>query len=370
MRWIRIGNLLSVIVVHSIRRLQRVRRCGVALASFLLCAQAAWAQEPLQLVATLPDFASIARSVGGEAVRATSLLQGGEDPHFVEAKPSFVKLLSTADVLAFAGMDLELGYLPLLLQNARNARILPGQPGFVDCSIGIERLEIPSAPVDRSMGDVHPYGNPHFWLDPLNGVVIAERLAEAFARLRPNERQVLASRATAFRNAVYERLAGGELAAKYDVAKLAVLQSEGRLVAFLESQGDAARLAGWWGSLARFGPIKAVDDHNMWPYFARRFGVQIVGHMEPKPGIPPTTAQLQTLVGQMRAEQVRLIFSSPYYDPRHARFLAEATGALIVPLAHMTGSRPGTENYLDMIDYNVRMLREALERLQAQGAPQ
>jgi zinc/manganese transport system substrate-binding protein/zinc transport system substrate-binding protein len=212
------------------------------------------------------------------------------------------------------------------------------------------------------MGDVHPYGNPHYWLDPINGVAIAARLAEVLSQIQPEERSGYEQRASAFRASVYSRLAGEELSRKYDVGKLALLQNRGQLLSFLESQGDIRRLAGWWGALLPKGPIKAVDDHNMWPYFARRFGVEIVGHMEPKPGIPPTTAQLQLLVKTMEAQRVHLIFSSPYYDPRHARFLAEATGALIVPLAHLTGSRPGTADYLDMVDYNVRTLHSALEQ--------
>ncbi|GIW43411.1 MAG: adhesin [Candidatus Binatia bacterium] len=333
-----------------------------------IASSAARAEETLKVVTTLPDFASIARHVGGERVDVVSLAQGGEDPHFLEAKPSFVKLLASADVVIVAGMDLELGYLPLLLQNARNGKILPGQVGYVDCSTVVEKLQVPTAPVDRSMGDVHPYGNPHYWLDPINGVAIAARLAEVFSQIQPVERAGFEHRAKKFQDSVYARLAGEELARKYDVSKLATLQNRGQLLSFLESQGDARNLSGWWGALLPKAPIKAVDDHNMWPYFARRFGIEIVGHMEPKPGIPPTTAQLQLLVKTMEAQRVHLIFSSPYYDPRHARFLAEATGAVIVPLAHLTGSRPGTADYLDMVDYNVRTLRRALEETETSRA--
>ncbi len=326
------------------------------------------AEEPLRVVATLTDFASIARHVGGEAVEVSSLTKGTEDPHFVEAKPSFVKLLAEADVLLVAGMDLEVGYLPLLLRNARNGKILPGQPGYVDCSIGMEKLEVPSIPVDRSMGDVHPYGNPHYWLDPINGVYIAEHVAKVFAALRPTQESWFHERARAFRQAVYTQLAGEELASRYEVGKLALLQNRGQLLSFLESQGDLQQLGGWWGMLLPHAPIKVVDDHNLWAYFARRFGVQVIGHMEPKPGIPPTTAHLQVLVATMRTQGVFLILSSPYYDPRHARFLSEATQATTVPLAHSTGSRPGTDDYIAMIAYNVNTLKTAVERSRSSSA--
>ncbi|GBD24945.1 Manganese ABC transporter substrate-binding lipoprotein [bacterium HR30] len=323
------------------------------------------AEEPLKIVTTLTDFASIARHVGGEAVEVSSLTKGTEDPHFVEAKPSFVKLLAAADVVVVAGMELEIGYLPLLLRNARNSKILPGQAGYVDCSIGIEKLEVPSGPVDRSMGDVHPYGNPHYWLDPINGIHIADRLAETFSALRPSKREWFQERADGFRRTVYTLLAGQELSTRYDVGKLAVLQNRGQLITFLQSQGDLARLGGWWGSLLPYAPIKVVDDHNLWTYFARRFGIEVIGHMEPKPGIPPTTAHLQTLVTAMQAQSVSLILSSPYYDPRHARFLSQATNATIVPLAHSTGSRPGTDDYIDMISYNVTALSRAVQQVQS-----
>ncbi len=328
--------------------------------AFVFLAGGAGAQQPLRVVATLPDLASIARSIGGEWVVVDSLLRGGEDPHFVEPRPSFIKLLSAADVFLVAGLDLELGYGPRLLQGAHNPRILPGSPGYVDCSRAIVPLEVPAAPVDRSMGDVHPYGNPHYWLDPLNGVRVAALVAEALASALPQQRATFEANRTAFRQQVLARLVGERLAQQYDAEKLALLAERGRLEEFLRTQGDLELLSGWLGVLAPYRGFKAVDDHNMWPYFARRFGFEVIGHMEPKPGIPPTTKALSELVERMRAHGVRIILSSPYYDPKHARFLAEQTGARVVPLAHITGSRPGTDDYLAMIDYNVRELARAL----------
>jgi hypothetical protein len=165
----------------------------------------------------------------------------------------------------------------------------------------------------------------------------------------------------AFRRKIGEGLVGGPLAAKYDAEKLALLAERGALDGFLESQGDAARLGGWLAQLRKARGAKAVDDHPIWAYLARRFGFAIVGHMEPKPGIPPTTKHLGMLVELMRRDGVRAILASAYYDPRHARFLAEQTGVGVANLANQVGARPGTDDYVAMIDYDVRELARVLD---------
>ncbi len=339
---------------------------GVALFLYIMlgvlwCCGGAGAQEtPLRVLATLPDLGSIAEAVGGDRVKVSVMVKGGEDPHFVEARPSFIKELSQADVFLQSGLDLESGYAPLLLKNARNEKVLPGSSGFIDASRAIEPLQVPAGEVDRSMGDVHPGGNPHYWLDPLNGVRVARLLAESFGKLRPGDRDFFEQRAAAFAGEIHAALVGPALARRFDAEKLALLYEHGKLLEFLRQQGVAEPLEGWLGALAPYRGARVADDHDMWPYFTRRFGLTVVAHMEPKPGIPPTTSHLGFVVETMKREGARLILSSPYYDPRHARFLAQATGARIVPLAHLTGSRPGTDSYVRMIDYNVRELARAL----------
>jgi ABC-type Zn uptake system ZnuABC Zn-binding protein ZnuA len=333
---------------------------GVVLGVIVLCLPSVAAAAPLRVVATVPDVATLVRAVGGEEVTVTVLAKPTEDPHFVEARPSFVKALSDADLLVLIGMDLEQGYLPLLVQNARNRRIVPGASGYVDCSTVIAILETPSGPVDRSMGDVHPFGNPHYMPDPINGLRVARLVRDRLAAARPEGRDGFERRTADFARRLGERLVGAPLAAKYDVEKLAALDDRGRLDDFLGGQGDAAALGGWLGRLRPLHGAKVVDDHNVWAYFAHRFGLTVVGHMEPKPGIPPTTHHLELLVGLMKAEQVRVILASAFYDPRHAAFLADHTGARVVPMANQAGSRPGTEDYLDWIDYNVREVAGAL----------
>ncbi len=316
--------------------------------------------NPVRVVATIPDLGSLVHEIGSDAVAVTVVAKGREDPHFAEPKPSLVKLLSEADLFVQAGMNLEVGYAPVLLQSARNARVLPGNPGYVDASAAVTPLEVPAGPVDRSMGDIHPSGNPHYLLDPLNGLAVAALLRDRLSALRPEEASRFARQYQAFEDKLAAALVGPKLAAKYDARKLALLHEHGRLGEFLEQQGERGDLEGWLGALLPYYGAKVVDDHNLWPYFARRFGIRVVGHLEPKPGIPPTTRHLSEIIEQMRSQGVRVILAAPYYDPRHAHFVAAATGARIAYLSHQTGGREGVDDYLNMIDYNVRALATAL----------
>ena len=350
-------------MVRISERTPRLLASGFLLISLLLAGPIAYAQEttrPIQACATVPDLGSLVREVGGNRVSVTVFAKGTEDPHFIEAKPSFIKALSQCDLYIQAGMDSEIGWAPVLLQNARNRAVLPGAPGYLDTSKVISPLEIPTGPTDRSMGDVHPLGNPHYLLDPLNGLKVARLIRDKLIELQPNHKTYFNERYAAFRKRLGTALVGEKLARKYDVEKLALLFERGRLGAFLKQQGDEAPLGGSLGLMLPYYGAKSVDDHNIWPYFTRRFGILLIGHMEPKPGIPPTTGHLRALVERMRAEGVRLVLAAAYYDPRHARFVSEHTGARVVNLANQVGAREGTDDYLSMIDYNVRQLLGAL----------
>jgi ABC-type Zn uptake system ZnuABC Zn-binding protein ZnuA len=316
--------------------------------------------DPLRVFATVPDLAALVQVVGGDRVTTFSAVSGTEDPHFAEAKPSYIKELSQADAYIEVGMELEIGYSDNLLRNARNAKVLPGRPGHIVASEVIVPLDVPTGLVSRAMGDVHGFGNPHFLVDPLSALAVAELIRVRLSEIRPVDAAYFDTRARDFRAELGKRLVGARLHEKYDGTKLALLAQQGRLIAFLEQQGDRADLDGWFGMLAPHQGAKAVDDHPIWPYFARTFGIEIVGHLEPRPGIQPTTAHLKQLVERMKAEQVGVILQSAYYDPRHARFVAEATGASIAKLAHQVGALPDTSTYLDMVDVNVRALAQAL----------
>jgi ABC-type Zn uptake system ZnuABC Zn-binding protein ZnuA len=312
--------------------------------------------KPLQVCATVPDLGNLAQELGGDQVKITVFAKSQEDPHFIEAKPSYIKALSQADLFLLIGMELEIGYAPVLLQNARNSRVLIGAPGYIDCSKAITPLEVPTGIVDRSMGDVHPLGNPHYMLDPLNGIQVARLIKDRLIGLWPEKRPLFEERYTALYHKISDALVGEKLARKYESEKLAFLYEEGKLEPFLREQKEDGSLGGWLGMMLPYRGNKVTGDHNLWPYFARRFGISVVGFLEPKPGISPTTKHLQELIEQMKTEGVKIILSSPYFEIRYAQFVSKNTQAKIVPLAHQVGSRPGTDSYLSMTDYNVRQL--------------
>jgi ABC-type Zn uptake system ZnuABC Zn-binding protein ZnuA len=312
--------------------------------------------RPIRVCATVPDLGNLAQKIGGDQVKITVFAKSQEDPHFVEAKPSFVKALSQADLFLQIGMELEIGYAPVLLQNARNSRVLIGAPGYVDCSKVITPLEVPTGIVDRSMGDVHPQGNPHYLLDPLNGLLVARLIKDRLTELMPEKKPFFEERYAVLYRQIGDALVGEKLARKYEFEKLALLYEEGKLEPYLSEQKEEGSLRGWLGMMLPYRGSKVIGDHNLWPYFARRFGILVVGFMEPKPGISPTTRHLQELIGMMKTERIQVILSSPYFEIRYAQFVSKNTRAKIVPLAHQVGSRSGTDNYLSMTDYNVRQL--------------
>lgn len=324
-----------------------------------LALAAAWAQ-PLHVCVTVPELGSLVREVGGDQVSVTGFAKGTEDPHFVEAKPSFIKALSKCDLYVQAGMELEMGWAPVLLRNARNGKVLPGARGYLDAAAAITPLGIPTAPVDRSMGDVHPLGNPHYLTDPLNGLKVAGLTRDKLSDLQPESSKYFAERYQSFRQRLSMALVGEALAKKYDAEKLALLFEHSRLHFFLQSQGEESLLGGWLGLMRPYYGAKVVTDHNMWPYFARRFGLEIVAQLEPKPGIPPTTQHLNEVINLMKADGIKAVLAAAYYDPRYANFVSENTGARVVHMANQAGARPDTEDYLSMVDYNVRQLAAAL----------
>lgn len=336
--------------------------------------------EPLKVVTTTPELGSIVRSLAGrncaeteryytwscEDLKLTVLCKPGEDPHYVDPRPSFVNRLNEADLFVQNGLELEIGWLPPLLKTARNARILPNAPGanvsgFVDASVVVTPLQMPMVSVTgRLMGDIHPSGNPHFMLDPIEGLKVARLLRDALVRLRPRQREVFEKNFADLETRIRAGLVGAALAAKYDVDKLVLLHEHDKLVPFLESQGEADLLGGWLGRLREFAGRPVVDDHILWPYFARRFGIEVIGHLEPRPGIPPTTSHMKEVIDEMKERGVSVLLQAAYYDPRFANFIVERTGARIARMANQAGSRPGTDDYVDMVNYNVETLATAL----------
>ena len=344
-------------------RLKRVLH-ALILPLALLCVpafpvHAAPAAKPLQVCVTVTDLGSLVREIGGDQVAVTVFAKGTENAHFVEARPSFVKALSIADLFVQTGMELEAAWAPVLLQNSRNRKVLQGSAGFLDASAAITPLEVPTGTVDRSMGDVHPEGNPHYLLDPMNGLKVAQLIRDRLTELRPPKKTYFLDRYEAFRRKLAAAMVGEKLAAKYDVGRLALLNEQGKLKPFLKERNEDSLLGGWLGRMLPYYGTKVVADHNMWPYFARRFGISVQGFLEPKPGVSPTTSHLGNLINRMRAEGIKFIIATPYFDPKALKLVADKSGSRIVSLAHQVGGQRGADDYLGMINFDVQALSSA-----------
>lgn len=281
--------------------------------------------ETLRVVTSTEDLAAIAREIGGDLVEVDALARGYQDPHFVDAKPSFLVKLSKADLFVQVGRDLEAGWVPALLNNARNSKILPGARGFVDASANIRMLEVPTN-VSRAQGDVHPSGNPHYWLSPANGATIAETLRDAFTAVMPSRASAFAARCADF---------------------------ETRLQAKRSEWLARAKAMGLNGA-----PV--VTYHRSWPYFAAEFGCDVIDFVEPRPGVPPTPSHIQALEELISSKGVKLLIVEPYFDVKLPEKVARETGAKLVILPSSVGARKGIEAYFDLFDAQMSDLEAAL----------
>jgi zinc/manganese transport system substrate-binding protein len=292
----------------------------------ILSSVPALAQGKLNVVTTTEDLASIARDVGGDRITVEAMAKGYQDPHFVEAKPSFILKLQKADVLIVVGRDLEIGWLPPLIQQSRNSRIQPGSGGYLDASMHASILEIPAGQVTRAMGDVHPQGNPHYWLDPENGKRIAKDIADKLSQQRPNDR------------AAFEQ----------------------GLASFTARVDDGVKR--WLAQMAPFKGMKVVTYHRSFPNFAARFGLDIVGYVEPKPGIPPTPQHTLDLINEMKRQNVKLVLIEPYFDSKTPNSIGRATGAEVVVLPPSVGGVKEATDFIKLFDYDINLLVEAIKK--------
>ena len=279
------------------------------------------------VIATTEDLASLTREVGGDKVKVEALARGYQDPHFVEAKPSFILKLQRADMLIVVGRELEIGWLPPLIQQSRNVRIQPGAPGYLDASLTASILEIPTGEITRAMGDVHPLGNPHYWLDPDNGRRVALVLRDKLSKMSPADGPYFASRYADFD----KRLA----------------EAEKR----------------WDGLMAPYKGLKIVTYHRSWPNFCERFGLDVIGYVEPKPGIPPSPSHTLDLIQEMKAQNVKIVVVEPYFDLKTPNSIARETGAKVLVLAPSVGAEPPITDYLKLFDYDVNLVVSAIKEL-------
>ena len=291
----------------------------------LLVAVNTFAADKLNVVTATEDGASLTREVGGDRVTVTSIGKGYQDPHFIEPKPSFLLLLRKADLLEVIGLELEIGWLPPLLDQSRNNNIRPGQKGYLDLSQGVQILDRPTGTVNRSMGDVHPLGNPHYWLDPANAVRMAIEISAKLTELDPADGPYFAQ----------------------------------RLQAFKVRMNDANKR--WLAEMAPYRGAKIVTYHNSLPNFVRHFGLVVVDHVEPKPGIPPSPSHTLELINEIKDQKVKVIIMEPYFDRKTPDSIADRTGAKVVVMYPSVGGKPELDDYFKLFDYNIDQLVKALK---------
>ena len=284
------------------------------------------AQSKLNVISTTEDLASIAREIGGDHITVESLARGYQDPHFVEAKPSFILKLQKADVLIAVGRELEIGWLPPLIQQSRNGKIQVGAQGYLDASLGATILEIPNGNITRAMGDVHPLGNPHYWMDPENGKRIAKEIADKFSELRSGD------------NAFFQQ----------------------QLASFT-TRLDAAEKR-WLAQMAPYKGTKMVTYHRSFPNFAERFGLDIMGYVEPRPGIPPTPQHTLDLINEMKRQNVKLVLVEPYFDMKTPMSIGRETGAQVLVMPPSVGGVKEVTDYFKLFDYDINLLVDAIKK--------
>jgi zinc/manganese transport system substrate-binding protein len=326
-------------------------------------------QDRVRVVASLPNLGSIASAIGGERIERTTIAVGTQDAHFVDPKPSYMVKLRNCDLLLVNGLDLEIGWIPPITQGARNPRILQGSPGYIDCSIGIQVVEVPLS-LSRAEGDVHPYGNPHYLSDPLNAEVVAGTIATALKRADPTAADAYEEGRKAFVRRLHEALFGKELVDLAGGAKLAREAAAGTLDAFLDdtSLGGSrlrARLGGWLGKMQAVKGKPVVTYHKDYSYFAQRFGIVVVEYVEPKPGIQPSAKHLQELTERLKQGDVKVILTRPYVEHRSTDSLAERTGVKVLSLPLEVGGAPEATDFFKLFDYAIDQIVSTL----AEGAP-
>ena len=316
----------------------------------------AMAGGKLQVAATVPNLGVIASEIGGDHVDVTTIGSGLQDAHFVEPKPSFIVRLRSVDLLLVNGLDLEIGWVPPLTQGARNAKILAGGPGYIDCSSRINVLEVPTGALSRAQGDVHPFGNPHYLADPLNAEIVAAEIADAFKTADPADAADFEKRRTEFVSRLHVALFGQELLDLVGGAKLSRLAQTGELDTFLqtstiEGKPLASRLSGWLGKLRPYANVKVVTYHKDYSYFAKRFGLDIVEFVEPKPGIPPSLKHIEELTQRLSAGDVKLLITRPYVEHRSTDQLSERTKIPVLTLPLEAGGTPETGDIFKLFDH-------------------
>ena len=291
-----------------------------------LCTPPASAAGKLQIMTATTDLAALAQEIGGDKVEVESVARGYQDPHFVEAKPSFLLKLRRADLLIVVGLELEIGWLPPLITQSTNPKIQVGAPGYFDASRYARILEIPTGVVTRAEGDVHPLGNPHYWLDPENGLRIAKGIQDKLSEMRPGDAAYFAQRYNDFEQRI--------------------------------KQADEK----WLAEMKLYAGRKIVTYHRSWPNFAERFGLDVIGYVEPKPGIPPSPSHTLELIQEMKRQNVKIILVEPYFDLKTPNSIARETGAKVLVMPPSVGGEKEITDYITLFDYDIKLLVDAIKQ--------
>jgi zinc/manganese transport system substrate-binding protein len=297
-----------------------------ALIVLVVFTTSAHAQGKLNVMATTEDLAWLAREVGGDRITVDSIARGYQDPHFVEAKPSFILKLQKADLLIVVGRELEIGWLPPLMQQSRNGKIQVGAAGYLDASLTAQILEVPTGQITRAMGDVHPLGNPHYLLDPENGKRVAAAIAAKLSELRSGDKAYFDQRLADFS----QRLDAGEKR--------------------------------WVAAMAPYKGTKVVTYHRSFPNFAQRFGLDIIGYVEPRPGIPPTPQHTLDLINEMKRQNVKIVMVEPYFDLKTPNSIGQQAAAQVLVMPPSVGGVKETSDYFKLFDYDIDLLVNAIKK--------
>jgi zinc/manganese transport system substrate-binding protein len=328
-------------------------------AALLLCF--AVGAGPLKVIATFPDLKWAAERIGGAEVKVVSLGKGNQDPHHVDAKPSFMLMLNKCDVFIQNGLEQEIGWVPPLLEGARNPKILKGAPGFIDASEGIKPKEIPLS-ADRSLGDVHPSGNPHYLIDPVCMLIVMDNICNGLVKNRSGKQDFFKKNLAAAQKDLLVNLIGGQLVEALGIDSARHVLMSGEFDRQLEENALPAPLGGWMLKAKALRGVSVICYHQSWKYFTDRFGMTIAGYLEPKPGIPPSGAHLLQIKNKILAESIPVIITDTYHNPKTGEKLAAVTPARALWLPNLVGGVKGVETYPALFEYNLGKILDALSK--------
>jgi ABC-type Zn uptake system ZnuABC Zn-binding protein ZnuA len=308
---------------------------------------------PVRVVVTLPVYAAIASAIGGSEIVVTAIADPREDAHFVRPKPSYAAEIRRADLFVTTGLDLEL-WVPALLDRAGNARVSEGGPGYVTAYTGVKLLEVPAS-ADRSAGDIHIYGNPHVYSDPLNAVLVARNITAGLKKVAPERASVWDRGLADFTDKLYRRMFGDPLVQIVGGETLANLARQGKLPAFLQQtpyqdKPLTTQLGGWLAKAQPLSGKEVICEHRNWAYFEERFGIHCVEYLEPKPGIPPTPGHVARLTQTMKSRGIDVILAANYFGREKVQTVAQRAGATAVLVPFQTGDGAGVDTYFDLVD--------------------